>query len=75
MKQISLVHILSIKLTLAYELDPNCQCFSNSKDDIDLCENEDYDIARCYSFVDKDGNYKCHWGPEEIYTCWRQGFD
>ena len=25
--------------------------------------------------VQKNGEFKCHWGPEEVYTCWKEGFD
>ena len=29
----------------------------------------------CFSILKGDGKYKCHWGPEEIYDCWNEGYN
>ena len=32
-------------------------------------------VEQCFSWMNEDGSYQCHWGPEEYYDCWQEGYD
>jgi len=55
----------------------NCSCWANSRADEERCEESDTGstTAGCFTFLNEDGSYKCHWGPEEIYSCWDEGWE
>ena len=52
-------------------VNDDCECFANSGEDEELCE-ESYDtgsVDGCYSYMNYDGSYRCHWGPGEDQNC------
>ena len=52
-----------------------CRCWHNRHEYKDFCQNSGYDLANCMSQVNYQGEQKCHWGPEDVYECWKGDHD
>ena len=61
-----------------------CSCFANSAEHTGNC-NWDMEkeaagtynntVESCFSWLNEDGSFQCHWGPEEVYDCWDEGYE